>query len=338
MTRVSEYQDVFEFGLTARRTEGSLQFEPPYLEMSFADFEQLDRALGLNRLIVREFVDGEFAGQIITSRRGDSACGGSLSRVLIEIDNLNASPLVTHPGYVRDAHYLTYLLQECEYHLVRLADEYTKTVQRVIDGGFHMPGKLRTYSPSVLGDQFAHLAWIEATGVDRIYAVDVFAALADPLFFEMTACLTSLKRALNQLPVVLNLEPDVKNTFKASFRELNKRLAKDSHELEPEIAAVLESAWTGWAQGLAAQRDYLEHYAIPSALGGAPCAHIIFSGNNQAICTEALLPDNPEARKAKSLAFDRGIQYLGYCHDCFDRLLGLSQLVLAHVHSRLVAD
>jgi hypothetical protein len=303
--------------------------------MSFADFEQLDRTLGLNRLIVREYVDGEFAGQIITSQRGDSACGGSLSRVLIEIDNLNASPLVTHPGYVRDAHYLTYLLQECEYHLVRLADEYTQTVKRVIGGGFHMPGRLRTYSPAVIVERFAHLGWIEATGVDRIYAVDVLAALADPLFFEMTACLTSLKRALNQLPVVLNLDPDVKNTFKASFRELNKRLAKGSHELPPDIAVALGDSWTEWAEDLAAQRDYLEHYAIPSALGGAPCAHIIFSGDNQAICTEVLLPDNPETRKAESLTFDNGIQYLGYCHDCLDRLLGLSRLVLAHVHSRL---
>jgi hypothetical protein len=334
------FEDIFEFGVIGLRESKQIVLAPPYWSATFPSAGDLYSTLGLNRLITKTYVGGRLTTRTLGSFKSTSACGGDLTRVLYALDSLNASPLIDHQGYQRQAHYLVYLIMEAEYHLLGLAESYSQTIGQIVDSwprATSFMGSLRT---DRIADHFPHLAWLTNTGLPRVFPRDLYGRTVDPLFFEMTACLTALKRALNQLPVVLNASPVVVNTFQASYSKLiEKRLLPGRHELPEPLATALLNAWQQWAELLVQHRDYLEHYAIPSALGGAPCAHMIVSKGGRAVCLEALLPDNPAARRHDEFTFERGTQYLSYCHECYDNLLALSHQVVSFVfEGRLDAD
>jgi hypothetical protein len=177
------------------------------------------------------------------------------------------------------------------------------------------------------------IEWIRELPVARVGASVAGSGFGDAVFYEMVGYMASARSLLDSLVRVLKNRPSVdlpKVVVKKSksYEKLNKNIQNCKMPDHLRRTIIENKRWTS---DLIEYRDCLLHYEILSR-SYLPSVTVIHS-EKRIIAQFIWLPDNPKIRSIRNFTFDNHVDYLGYAHSTYLKLLNLCLYILRDTSS-----
>lgn len=303
----------------------------PYWNETFPSYFHFCRKYGMspicliekNEIYGREFV-------LIANSYNQSVFSSTLDKE-VEL-NSNLAHDLAHWNMSATFRVIFYL-NALRYNLVSIIKAYideAKEFSHVIA----IPSKAKQLvaKDALLPNSKLPIKWIQSLPIERVGASMFGSEFGNDVFYGMIGYMASARSLLDSLVRVLRNRSsiDLPKAVGRSYDGLNKNIqnCKMSDNLRRFIFENKD-----WTSNLIEYRDCLLHYEILSR-SYLPSTMIIHS-ENRIIAQFIWLPDNPKTRSTRNFNFENHIDYLGYAHSTYLKLLNLCLYILKDTHLEL---
>jgi hypothetical protein len=188
---------------------------------------------------------------------------------------------------------------------------------------------------SLLPNSKLPIKWIQSLPISRANPADLGSEFGNATFYQMLGYMATARSLLDSFIPILQNRPSIvlpKAVQKErSFHKLNNSIQKCT------MSDNLKAFFTrnqNWTSDLIDYRDCLLHYEILS--GSYLPSVIIIHSENRIIAQFIWLPDNPKVYSIRKFSFDKHIDYLGYAHSTYLKLVDLCFYILKDTCSEVI--
>jgi len=307
----------------------------PYWDESFQSYPHFCKKYGMSpiSLIVRDEKYGRDLVLIASTYSARNVISSTFDKE-IEL-NTNLASVLSHWN-ASATNKVIFYLNALRHNLVSIIKAYNETAlgfSRVLAIPNSVKGQLPE-KDSLLPNSNLPINWIRKLPIERVGASMVGSGFCEDVFYDMVGYIASARILLDSLVGVLRNRSSIvlTNTInrKSSYHKLNNDIqnCKMPDDLRNFIVKNRE-----WTSTLINYRNCMTHYEILSRTA-RPSVMIIHS-ENRVIAQFIWLPDNPEAFSKKKFSFDKHIDYLGYAHSTYLKIVDLCSYILRDTHSEL---
>ena len=284
-------------------------------------------------IIVRE---EKYGRDLVLIARPSSARKVISSILDIEIElNTNLATALSHWNMSATFRVIFYL-NALRHNLVSIIKAYNETAL-AFSRGLPIPNGLKEQLPDkddLLPNSRLPIKWIRMLPIVKVGASMYSSDFGANVFYDMVGYLASARSLLDSLVGVLRNRSSIvlTNNIKreSSYHKLNNNIKNCRM---PDNLRDFIISNKNWTSTLINYRDCLLHFETLSKTG-LPSVMIIHS-ENRIIAQFIWLPDNPEAFSKKKFSFDKHIDYLGYAHSTYLKLVDLCFYILQDTNLEL---
>jgi len=304
----------------------------PYWDETFPSYSHFCKKYGMSPmcLIERKELYGKDLFLIANSNK-QNAVSSTLDK---EIE-LNSNLAISLARWNMSATFrVTFYLNATYHNLVSMLKAYIEVASE-FSRYLAIPNPLHKHleeKDSFLPNSKLPIKWIRSIPVEKV-TMSNFAS-GDAIFFDMIGYLSSARSLLDSLVRVLKNRSSIglpkAVISKHSFDKLNKNLENCKMPDNLKNFLIRNAYWTSELKNY---RDCLLHYEILSR-SYLPSVMVVHS-KDRVIALFVWLPDNPETRSVRRFSFDKNIDYLGYAHSTYLKLVDLCYYILKDTYSEM---